>query len=187
MTRRLTLICQGATAATRVSAFPADDPLEELALRKHRPGPVKQGYAQVLVSPSRAAQETATLLGLSGTVEPALQDMDVGRWAGQGLANIAPEDLARWLSDPDFAGHGGESLGNFIARAGDWLNTMAEGHGAVIAVTSAAFIRACIGGVLSTPFEAFWRIDIAPLTETDLRHDGRRWALRALGRGLLEL
>jgi len=181
MTRRLTLICQGATSATRASTFPADEPLEELALRKHRPGPVKPGDAQVLIGPSRAARETAAHLNLTGTAEPALGDIDVGRWAGKGLGGIAPEDLARWLSDPGFAGHGGESLGDLITRAGGWLNTTAEGSGAVIAVASSAFIRACVVSVLSAPFEAFWRIDIAPLTGTDLRHDGRRWALRALG------
>ena len=48
-------------------------------------------------------------------------------------------------------------------------------------MTHAAVIRAAVLIVLDAPASAFWRIDVEPLSLTDLRFDGRRWALRALG------
>ena len=183
--RRLTLIAHGPTSATRKAAFPADEPLETAtqtnlaSLAQLRPK-----SAAALVSPNQAARQTADGLGLAASDAPNLADLDHGRWSGRTLTEIAeaePENLQLWLSDPNFDGHGGESravLGDRVAR---WLEREAKGRGPLIAVTHAAVIRAAILVVLGAGHEAFWRLDIAPLTVTELRHDGRRWALRSSG------
>ena len=186
VTARLGLICQGPTRATRAAAFGGDEPLEDRgrdALARAR-RPLPQG-SQVLVGPARAAAETAAALGLDGRTDGALADPDFGAWQGRTLAFVAktmPDGLASWLTDPGFDGHGGESRVDLRRRTGDWL--AARTHGRWIGVTNAAFIRMAVLIVLDAPAHAFWSLDIAPSTLTDLRHDGRRWTLRACGTAL---
>jgi broad specificity phosphatase PhoE len=62
-----------------------------------------------------------------------------------------------------------------------WLVACAAKASHGVAVTHAAVIRAVILVVLGADQEAFWRLDIGPLTATELRHDGRRWVLRSSG------
>jgi hypothetical protein len=42
-------------------------------------------------------------------------------------------------------------------------------------------IRSAIVHALSASAQTFWRIDIAPLSLTDLRFNGRVWTLRSSG------
>lgn len=184
MAGRLMLLCQGATTATRHSAFAADEPLDEQAWSAagavRLSGYVERGW----VSPMRASRQTAEAISVDCMEEPELRDIDYGRWAGRTIADIAgqePDRLAQWLGDPEFEGHGGESIARLLERAGSWLERQAAERGRTVAVTHAAVVRAMILHVLSAPPQAFWRVDIAPLSLTDLRHDGRRWALRSCG------
>lgn len=184
MTSRLMLICQGATRATRRSAFPANEPLEERA--RSAAAAVRLGWRaeRGWVSPMQAARQTAEIMSLGCREDPRLRDLDHGEWAGRTLADIAqeqPDRLARWLGDPQFDGHGGESIAMLLERSGSWLDAQAMERGRTVAVTHAAVVKAMIVHVLSAPPEAFWRIDIAPLSLTDLRHDGRRWTIRSCG------
>ena len=55
------------------------------------------------------------------------------------------------------------------------------GIGIGVAVTHAAVIRAAILAVMGASAACFARIDVTPLSLTDLRSDGRRWTLRATG------
>lgn len=94
------------------------------------------------------------------------------------VAAIDPGAVARWIADADFKDHGGESRTDLSLRVMGWLDrVLAEGQHAV-AITHATVVRAVVLGVLSAPPEAFWRIDTAPLTLTELRHDGRAWRVR---------
>lgn len=184
MVSRLMLICQGATVATRRSAFPDDEPLDE---RGHSAaGAVRLGLhtERGWVSPMRAARQTAEAVYVDCVEHAGLRDLDYGEWAGRTIADIAaqePDRLAQWLIDPQFGGHGGESIAGLLKRAGSWLDGQAEERGRAVAVTHAAVIKAIIIHVLAAPPEAFWRIDITPLSQTVLSHDGRRWALRSCG------
>lgn len=180
---RLTLICHGATAATRSGAFPADEPLEERALaRTAALQPMIRRADRAWTSPALRARQTAAALGLDAAAEPALRDVDAGRWAGRRLQEIQaeePESVIAWLADPDAAPHDGETLSALLGRAGAWLDARAGDGGPGIAVTHAAVIRAAILHVLAAPASSFWRIDVAPLSLVELSHDGRRWAWRA--------
>lgn len=183
---RLTLVCHGATAASRRALFsPAEEPLEAAALAQAEGlGPVLRNVDRALASPLLRARQTAAALCLDARADADLADLDCGRWAGRGVAEVQkeePEALAAWLTDADAAPHGGETRAGLGARVGGWMRRQEAGRGHLAAVTHAAVIRAAVLRVLDAPPDAFWRIDVAPLTLTDLRFDGRRWALRALG------
>ncbi|MFE0754384.1 histidine phosphatase family protein [Inquilinus sp. NPDC058860] len=183
MPTRLTLICHGATAATRSGAFPADEPLEERALpRAAALKPMIRRADRAWTSPALRARQTAAALGFDAVSEPALRDGDHGRWAGRRLEEIQaaePDGVIAWLADPDAAPHGGETLSDLLRRAAAWVDARAGDGGHGVAVTHAAVIRAAILHGLDAPASSFWRIDIAPLSLTELSHDGRRWAWRA--------
>jgi broad specificity phosphatase PhoE len=185
MPTRLTLICHGATAATRSGAFPADEPLEKRALaRAAALQPTLRWADRAWTSPALRARQTAAALGLDAAEEPALREVDHGRWAGRRLEEVQVAEsqaVIAWLADPGAAPHGGEALSDLLHRVGSWLDGRAGDGGRGTAVTHAAVIRAAILHVLEAPASSFWRLDIAPLSVTTLSHDGRRWAWRASG------
>lgn len=182
MPARLTLICHGATPATRASAFPLDEPIEDGVEEQARTlGLSLRRRDRAVTSPALRARQTAEALSLNADVDPALRDCDYGRWSGRKLANIQaahPAELAAWLSDTDAAPHGGESLRALMLRVSDWMADRLRDDGHTIAVTHAAIIRVAVVDVLGAPPESFWRIDIEPLSFVDLRSDKRRWILR---------
>ncbi|MBB5315960.1 histidine phosphatase family protein [Tunturibacter empetritectus] len=184
MPARLTLISHAPTAATRLSAFPTDEPLEESVLSKLATLNWQPPRAQqILAAPELRTQQTAKALNLTTTPTNELRDLDYGIWQGRTLNDLYTEDpapIALWLTDPTATPHKGESITALITRIGDWLTTLTvEDTIHTIAITHPAVIRAAILYTLNAPPQSFWRIDIAPLTLTDLRHNGRTWTLRA--------
>src|SRR4051812_35188583 len=182
MPGRITLICHGTTAATRASAFPHDEPLEDGVSEQARAlGVSLRRWDRALTSPALRARQTAEALSLNASVDPQLHDCDYGRWSGRKLADIEaahPAEVAAWLSDVAVAPHGGESLLALMRRVSDWMTDRLRQNGHVIAVTHAAVIRAAVIHALDAPPDTFWRIDVEPLSVVDLRSDKRRWALR---------
>lgn len=181
-TARLTLLCHAPTPATRIAAFPAD---ESLDVKGRRAATALAGClpkaSRVLCGPARRTRETASALGLSAHIEPALRDCDYGRWSGLSLTDVAasePEAIGQWLVDPDAAPHGGESISAVLDRIGVWLDAEPL-KGRVLAVTHVAVMRAAVVHVLGAPASAFWRIDVGPLSTIELRRNGPRWALHA--------
>jgi broad specificity phosphatase PhoE len=181
MSVRLTLICHGATAATRAAAFPSDEPLEDRALS--RAAALGQGLRRAdraWTSPALRARQTAAALSLDAAVHPSLRDCDYGRWTGRMFTDVQREDsagVAAWLSDAEAVPHGGEPLSALFLRVSAWLSECIREEGHTIAVTHAAVIRAAILHVLAAPVRSFWRIDIEPLSATRLRGDGAKWTL----------
>ena len=112
----------------------------------------------------------------------------MGDWRGRTLAEVAEADpaaVSAWLSDPGFAGHGGESLRELCDRVGRWLDGVAGVSGRVLAVVEPDVVRAAAVCALRVPLDAFWRMDVPPLTATELSGRGGRWNLGlgwALGR-----
>lgn len=180
---RLTLVCHAATASTRDVAFPADEPVEARSLARLTAAPWAPRADRAWTSPALRARQTAAALGLvDAAVEPALRDCDYGRWTGCSYAAIQagePDAVAAWLSDPDAAPHGGETLSGVMARTAAWLGAMEGGR--IVAVTHAAVIRAALLHALGAPAASFWRIDVAPLTVARLSGNGGRWTLGRLG------
>jgi broad specificity phosphatase PhoE len=139
-----------------------------------------------LSGPESRVQQTAAALGLLFEVSDELRDCDYGAWQGRELDEIQssePDNVLAWLTDVAATPHGGESISELIDRVGRWFKAQ-SGAGHIIAVTHPAVIRAAIVCVLEAPPQAFWRIDIAPLSLTDLRFNGRVWTLRSSSCGL---
>ncbi|CAG2133863.1 histidine phosphatase family protein [Cupriavidus plantarum] len=123
---------------------------------------------------------------VDGRDEPALRDVDYGRWAGRSLKAVAdtePDAFASWLADPDFDGHGGESLSALRARVAQWLmeSDWREGGGRkvqTLAVVPANVVKACVLHVLDAPSTAFRHLDIAPASKTVLSMRQGHWRLQ---------
>jgi broad specificity phosphatase PhoE len=136
---------------------------------------------RVWSGPERRVQQTAHALGLSVALATGLRDCDYGTWRGRELGEVQAgerEKVLSWLTDAAAAPHGGESIREVADRVGRWMQEQC-GAGHIIAVTHPAVIRAAIVCALDAPLQAFWRIDIAPLSLTDLRFNGRVWTLRS--------
>nr|WSW65053.1 histidine phosphatase family protein [Streptomyces sp. NBC_00995] len=191
MTQRVMLISPGMNGALREARFAGDAPLDDSGLRQALTAaavgsvPVADRW---LRGPSRRCHATAEALGLRPEAEPALRDWEMGRWSGARLSEVSagePDGVAAWLADPSAAPHGGESLLEFCARVGTWLDSPAgDGTGRVLGVVEPAVIRAAVVHALALPPQAFWRLDVAPLTVTELSGRAGRWNLRC-GRPLV--
>jgi broad specificity phosphatase PhoE len=112
-----------------------------------------------------------------------LRDCDYGTWRGRKMEAVQSEDpqgFLAWLTDPNSAPHGGESIERLIGRVGSWIDAQsAVKH--TIAVTHPAVIKAALIYALRVPSLNFWRFDIAPVTLTDLRLNRDVWTVRCSG------
>ena len=184
---RVTLICHGATAATRMAAFPLDEPLEERAVEYATALRDAVPHAgRVLASPALRARQTAEALGLQAETQAALRECDYGRWAGHKLKDLQaaePEAIALWLGDIAAAPHGGEPLSGVIQRVSAWLDEAMAGDGDIVAITHSTVIRAAIVHVLAAPLTSFWRIDVEPLSMIELSGRGQSRQLRFVRAG----
>ena len=169
------------TRATRATAFPLDEPLDDAGrqaaaeLRAALPR-----RCEVLSSPAVRCRETADAAGLSPAVDEALVECDFGDWCGRRLADVEPDGARAWMLDPDAAPHGGESLRTFAARVAEWLDAQAEREGTAAAITHGGVVKAAVVHALDAPLEAFWQIDAAPLSVTELHAQDGRWTIARL-------
>lgn len=182
MTSRITFISHAATQALRRAAFPADEALEEPEITRIKSiGWRVPGAQQILSAPERRAQMTALSLDLSASIAEDLCDCDFGSWWGRELSQVQNDDpagLVSWLTDPAAAPHGGESIEALVGRVKGWMDRQRDaGH--TIAVTHPSIIRSAMILALDAPLQSFWRLDIAPISLTDLRYNGSVWTLRS--------
>ncbi|MFS4093132.1 histidine phosphatase family protein [Streptomyces sp. AF1A] len=187
MTSRVAFVSPATSASLRRALFYDGDSIDDLGATRARAAagslPVP---AHVVASPSVRCRETAAALGLDGVATPELDGLDVGRWRGRALEAVAaaePDAVARWLTDPGSAPHGGESVQALCERVARWLEGAGALEGRVLAVVEPEVVRAAITEALDLPAAVFWRLDVAPLTVTELSGRAGRWNLR-LGRPL---
>jgi broad specificity phosphatase PhoE len=179
--RRLLLVRHAPTSATRATAFPVDEPLDEpgRTAASSLAGAIPH-RCDVLCSPALRARQTAEAAGLDARPDAALAECDFGRWAGATLADVHasdPEGASAWMLDPGAAPHGGESLTTFAGRVGAWLDAQAALDGAAAAITHGGVVKAAVVHALGAPLPAFWRIDAAPLSVTELHAHDARWTV----------
>ena len=184
---RLAFLVHAPTAATAATAFPADEPLDDRGRAWARDGVGRVPSADRTVrAPERACRDTCDVLDLTTSVDDALRRWDLGAWAGHTFDEVAarePDAVAAWLSDPAAAPHGGEPLAALLDRTRTWLAAAPAGR--TLAVCGPAVVRAALVVVLDAPPTAFWRVDLAPLTVTDLRGGPARWTVRSTGAALV--
>jgi broad specificity phosphatase PhoE len=182
--RSLLLVRHAPTSATRASAFPADEGLDERALVSAAAlATALPQRASAITSPARRCRETAEAAGLEAAIDGEIADCDFGAWSGRSLAEVNDADpgaVRTWMLDPDSAPHGGESLAVFSTRIARWLDAQAEHDGRVVAITHGEVIKAAVVHALGAPLLAFWRIDATPLAFTELHAHGGRWTVTRL-------
>ena len=184
MTPHLSLICHSTTRDLRAATFGGDDGLDPVGRTKAERLAGTLGKVDACwTSPALRCRETAEALGLDATVDDRLRDCDYGRWTGLKFQQVLlkePRKLVRWMKDPSSAPHGGETVPEVIDRIAGWLREPSRAQGHTVAVTHAAVIRAAIVHVIEAGPKSFWRIDVLPLSLTDLRTNGRRWVFRSM-------
>lgn len=182
--RTLLLVRHAATSATRASAFPADEGLDERGREQAaRLGAALPRRAAAIASPARRCRETAEAAGLAATVDEVIAACDFGTWTGRSLESVNDEDpdaVRAWMLDPDSFPHGGESLAVFATRIARWLDAQAEQDGRAVAITHGEVVKAAVVHALGAPLLAFWRIDASPLAVTELHAHGGRWTIARL-------
>lgn len=189
MTSRLVLVSPATGPSLREARFDDGASLDEGGAARARAAAGSLPMtARVFVSPSARCRETAVALGLDGRDVPELAGLDVGRWRGRTLEEVVaaePEVVRHWLDDPGYAPHGGESVADLFVRVGSWLETVAAVDGRTLAVVEPEVVRAVVVHALGLPLSAFRRLDVPPLTATEVSGRSGRWNLR-LGRPLIE-
>lgn len=190
MTTRLTLICHARTAAQKLGRFALDEPIElDKALAERSLAGYFKASARILSAPETRARQTARLFSAEPEIVTPLRDCDFGRWHGLRINDLEqqePDALLAWITDPNAAPHGGESVTQVCERVGAWLDNLRDtdhDHRHVVAITHPFIIRAALLHALQCPPSAFNAIDVEPLSVTELRFNGR-WRLR-MERGFL--
>lgn len=188
MTVRVLFVSPVLTASARRGVFGDGDPLDDAGRAQARAAAGALTRAdRVVTSPGERCRATAEALGLTGGAAlPELAGLDAGRWRGRELAEVSvaePAALAGWLADPEVPAPGGESVAEVCARVARWLDGVAAESGRVVAVVEPDVVRAAGVHATGAPPSAFWRLDVEPLTVTELSGRAGRWNVR-LGRPL---
>jgi broad specificity phosphatase PhoE len=182
---RLHLLAHAATAASRQARFPTDEPLDDGG-RRAASAVSLAAPDRLWCAPARRCRETAALVLPGRPIEDDAPDgPGSGAWAGRAPGELATEDpaaLQTWLTDPDAAPPGGESLAALLDRVGAWMDGLdADGdRGVALAVVDPPVVRAAVAHAVGAGPAGLWRVDVAPLTLAVLTGRAGRWNLRAL-------
>jgi broad specificity phosphatase PhoE len=188
---RLVLLSHAATAATRTTAFPGDEPLDPAG--RSQAGALAGTMPradQVRCAPSTRCWQTAEATGLHAVPDAGLSGCDFGEWTGRTLDEVVAEDpdaVTAWLTDPTARPHGGESICTLLDRVGRWVDGRVRNGEpppapTLIAIADPTVIRAAVVHAIDAPPRSIWRIDIAPLSQTVLAGGPGRWSLRSIDR-----
>ncbi|MCS3515638.1 broad specificity phosphatase PhoE [Pseudomonas grimontii] len=128
-------------------------------------------------APEARAWQTAGLFGCEAVVEEALRDGNFGNWKGQAISELDSDALMDWLTHSGSSPHGGESVDQVCTRVAQWMKTLETQPGHIVAITHPFVIRAAMLHVMQFPLSMFYRIDVEPLSATELRFN-TVWRLR---------
>ncbi|MDQ0618242.1 histidine phosphatase family protein [Arthrobacter globiformis] len=156
----LTFIRHGLCRQTREARFGADGPLDSSCVPLAR---IEDTPA--VCSPTAISRESAAALGLKAVPDPKLSPANYGYWNGLPLQAVQPDELRQWRSDPDYRGHGGESIVDLLQRTSQWLGQLDRTQDLII-VTHAENIRAAVA-VTSDNIDAYWSDPLCHLRAFD--------------------
>ncbi|SDO24386.1 Histidine phosphatase superfamily (branch 1) [Nakamurella panacisegetis] len=177
MAARLVFVANAPIDSTRAATFPTPD---SAVVGRVEPAPIRM-VGCLRGSEQRCAQ-TASGLGWPAEVDPALDDLDLGAWAGadpMDLLMAGTPELADFFRRPTVRPPGGETVSELIARVGrrcdgDWPD------GRTVLVTSPAVVRAAVVHLLGLPESAYFNFDVAPLDALSCSRSDARWTMRSL-------
>jgi probable phosphoglycerate mutase len=125
----------------------------------------------IVVSPLTRTRETAAAvaerLGIEVTVEEGLRETDFGAWEGLTFAEVReryPDDLNRWLSDPDAEPTGGgESFAATATRIEATRDKLIAAYAGrtVLLVTHVTPIKTFVRLALGAPPESLFRMELS--------------------------
>ncbi|MBW6532039.1 histidine phosphatase family protein [Sphingomonas citri] len=147
---------------------------EAAALARHLAG---TDVSAIYASPRRRTVETAATVaqprGFGVVHAPALDEVDFGAFTGRDFAALADDpDWQRWNAERGSARcPGGETMGEAVARAVDFL--AAVGEGATLCVTHCDIIRGAVAHWLGLGFERMFQLGCDPGSVTTLALDER--------------
>lgn len=107
-------------------------------------------------SPAQRCTMLASQLAAQGADhEPALREIDFGRWEGQAWDALPRAELDAWAADVmGYRGHGGESAAAMRARVAQWADTLTlTDTPAVAAITHAGVFRQLAAHWLRQPLD----------------------------------
>jgi probable phosphoglycerate mutase len=132
-----------------------------------RRGTVQEILASPLARTRQTAAAVAERLGLDVTVEDGLRETDFGAWEGLTFGEEReryPDDLNRWLSDPDAEPTGGgesfAATATRIAATRDKLIATYAGR-TVLLVTHVTPIKTFVRLALGAPPESLFRMELS--------------------------
>jgi broad specificity phosphatase PhoE len=178
---RLTLICHARTVAQKLARFPTNEPVENQPLKLGALATQFANASLLLCGPELRTRQTAEWFGAAPQVDAALRDCDWGRWHGQAIKDLQVHEadaLQAWISDPQAAPHGGESVMQLGERVARWLTSLQGMPGHIVAITHPFVVRAALMQVMQGA--AFNAVDVEPLSVVELRFNGI-WRLRLPG------
>ncbi|MEU0054988.1 bifunctional RNase H/acid phosphatase [Streptomyces sp. NPDC006334] len=140
---------------------------ERVAAALARRGTIQHIVASPLARTRETADAVAARLGLEVTVDDGLRETDFGAWEGLTFGEVRerhPEDLTRWLADPEAQPTGGgesfAATATRIAATRDKLVAAYAGR-TVLLVTHVTPIKTFVRLALGAPPESLFRMELS--------------------------
>ena len=129
------------------------------------------GRTRVFSSDLRRATESAaivaTAVGCDSVQDARLREISFGEWDGQPWSDIEcayPEQLRSWMELwTESAAPGGESVGDLVNRAAEWIGDVVTGQSsaiAIVVVSHAGWIRAAVSHLLGYDIARMFEIPV---------------------------
>jgi ribonuclease H / adenosylcobalamin/alpha-ribazole phosphatase len=164
----------------------SDVPLTDLGVRQAAAVAKRlasAGLDVIVTSPLQravqTAEEVAAATGAPVVADEGFRETDFGAWEGLTFAEVRerwPDELNRWLADPDAAPPGGESLAEVSERVTAALQRVlsAGKRQTVLVVSHVTPIKTLVAAALLAPPPALYRmhLDVAALSRIDWYADG---------------
>jgi probable phosphoglycerate mutase len=151
---------------------------EAVGARLARRGDVRAVYTSPLERACETASAIAAACRLVPRVEAGLIELDVGRWSGRKLSDLARTTEWRQVQrhPSGFRFPGGESFAEMQVRVAATLSELVRRHpgATIVAVSHGDPIKGAVAHALGIPLDLFQRIAIAPASTTAVayRQDG---------------
>lgn len=133
------------------------------------------------VSRDLACRTSAAVMGHpTATTCHLIRPIDYGQWAGLTIAEVArvdPSGASAWAADAARMPQGGEPLAAVRGRAGTAISQVRRSSRPVVAVATGGILRILLMVALDLTDNAFWHLDIACCSMSELEWRGDRWRL----------